>query len=53
MKTFKLLLLIVVLLTTTLLMVEGVKVNLLAQPTVVSSASAPEQTPFSPSVRLR
>ena len=53
MKTFKLLLLIVVLLTTTWLMVEGAKVNLFTQPTVVSSASAGDQATSATTVRLR
>lgn len=52
MKTFKLVLLILVLLTTTWLMVEGAKVNLVAEPTVVSSSETGNPHP-GPAVLLR
>jgi hypothetical protein len=53
MKTFKLILLIVVLITTGWLMAEGIKVNLLGEPTLVSNTTSKDQTSVSPSVRLK
>jgi hypothetical protein len=53
MKTFKLILLIVVLITTGWLMAEGIKVNILGQPTLVSQSSSNDQTSSGPSVSLK